>query len=249
MGNFISRKFRQGQQLRLFPRSLRRDEGCIEEHDEEVCARDQWVSNRIHRHCEYAPENALTNLHKTYADRGKIINYNCLDAFNTKRDPVGKGRRLAMQQPHAQLDEIYILERTHCQLQGDGDAHYFMKSIEPITLHVPDGHYLYVIYTDMPLTVICGLYDPNRIPTIGHTSLIKGRIRLYGKNKNISQLDDKDIDYAKYPVLLAGELFFDDGRLTMWNNRSGHYFPKGDKVVLNATNCILPQKLFRQVWG
>ncbi len=214
---------------------------------------DQWVSERIKRYHTDAPENALATLRKTYENRTRIINHNCLDIYKPKN---GHHR----QQEHESLDNIYMLERSWVKSGGgqrrqtglnifkcfwpeaagsDNNYHYVMKRIASMGahVHVPHGNYLYVIYSDIPLTVVCG----SCVVPKGHTSLIKGRFLWCGQPLP----NDADIDYTRYSVLLAGELFFEQGKLIRWNNRSGHYRPKGTPVSeFGATHHILPPELF-----
>ncbi|MDX7999470.1 hypothetical protein FE394_09715 [Xenorhabdus sp. Reich] len=209
---------------------------------------DQWASNRIKRYYKDAPKKPLTSLLEVYENKMNIINHNCLDLFDTKRNGEKGKWPLKPQQPHATLDEIYILERIHHYSEENNDAYYRMKCVNQIETHVPNGSYLYVIYSDLSQIIVCCRGDGTSFPMLGHSSVIKARLLLYRCDGNTSQINNEEIDYAQYPVLLAGELFFMNGKLTMWNNRSGHYRPRGDPVLkFKATDHILPRKLFRLV--
>ncbi|MDR0218656.1 MAG: hypothetical protein LBI71_07200 [Enterobacteriaceae bacterium] len=234
---------------------------------------DQWVSGRINRYNRDAPEDAPNNLRAVYERKGKIINYNCLDAFNVNKDPTSRKIKVFLQQPHESLDKIYILERANSlnevperyrptrnifrqcwpgsrtvreepPIFGFNTDTYVMRSINSIATHIPNHHYFYVIYSDIPNVVMCCAHDPKRLE-LGHTSIVKGRIFWYRHDKSPPFPDDQNIDYTKYSVLVAGELFFENGKLLRWNNRSGHYRPRKAPVVeFGATDHILPRKRF-----
>ncbi|MBD2813694.1 hypothetical protein ID850_02690 [Xenorhabdus sp. Flor] len=235
-----------------------------------IDVRDQWLSERIKSYDKDAPEDALTSLRAIYEKRARIINHNCLDEFDTTHKPRAGKLKPHYQQPHESLDKIYIIERVcpeskapkrpwsklsifkQCwsgaeqeQKQPAENYCYVMKRMNSVETHIPNGLYLYVIYSDMPQLVICSAYDSKR-PLVGHTSLIKGRILWYHHDVSQPLPNDDDIDYTKYPVLLAGELCFTGGILTKWNNRSGHYRPRKSPVLeFGATDHILPRKLFQ----
>ncbi|MDX7988056.1 hypothetical protein FE392_12045 [Xenorhabdus sp. 12] len=238
--------------------------------DEDV--RDQWISRSIKRHDDSAPENALTSLRTVYENRAKLINYNCLDSYNTVHKPNPKARQPQPQQPHVGLDQIYVLERIgiierpepepntgllscfkfkmHKQnrkaLEDDESHNYVMKCMESMESHVPDGRYVYTIYSDMPQVVVC----TSGVGAIGHSSVVKGRIFWCRRDASQPLPNDEDIDYTKYPVMLAGELFFNQGKLIRWNNRSGHYRPMKQSVLeFGAAAHILPRKLFVNSFG
>ncbi|PHM30208.1 hypothetical protein [Xenorhabdus innexi] len=229
------------------------------------------VSENIRNYSNNMPEGALKNLSAIYEKRTKIIQYDCLDHFDTKNKPKPGRPKAPYQQPHQNIDQIYILERTfpepnapkkhrsrfkifrQCwsgseeqeEQQCAETYNYVMKNINSMEKHIPSGLYLYVIYSDMPQIVVCGAYD-SKNPLVGHTSLIKGRIFWFRHDTSQPLPDDDSIDYTKYPVLLAGELSFSGGVLTSWNNRSGHYRPRQAPVLeLGATDYILPRKLFK----
>ncbi|AOM39892.1 hypothetical protein [Xenorhabdus hominickii] len=233
--------------------------------------RDQWISERIKSYDKDVPKNALTKLSAIYKNRATIINHNCLDEFDTIHKPRPGRHKPPFQQPHESLDNIYMLERSwpesdrHKQRQPrlnvfkqccwpraryDDDCYYYvMKRIDSMEICVPDGHYIYVIYSDMPQIVVCSICDFSKPLVTGHTSLIKGRLLWYRHDASQPLPNDDDIDHTKYPVLLAGELFFTHGILTQWNNRSGHYRPRSSPVLeFGATDHILPRKLFKDVF-
>ncbi|KMJ44342.1 hypothetical protein AB204_14775 [Xenorhabdus khoisanae] len=234
---------------------------------------DEWVSERIKRYDNSASENALSRLDVVYKNKAKIIHHNCLDIFNVNDIPGDRRHKPHPQQPHESLENIYILERSwpesnrHIRQRprfnvfkqccwpnprrDDDDCYYYvMKRIDSMEapVHVPNGHYIYVIYSDIPQIVVCNFCDFSKPLVTGHTSLIKGRILWYRHDASQPLPNDDEINYAAYPVLLAGELFFTGGKLIRWNNRSGHYRPRSSPVLeFGATDHILPRKLFHRV--
>ena len=94
------------------------------------------------------------------------------------------------------------------QLHKDG-KNYYTRPYDAMNDHVPDGNFVFVIMHNAPCQVFCG----NKRRIDGHTSL----------SFPLSFSASDHMDFGK--VLFAGELGFVNGKLTSWNNGSGHYQP------------------------
>ncbi|MBE8595155.1 hypothetical protein [Xenorhabdus sp. BG5] len=129
---------------------------------------------------------------------------------------VQKNKKL--QRP-ARLEALYSLEKTE---------QYFLRNYFTKNVKLADGIYIFIISADDPYTICCAKsardanyhwYDS----VDGHTS----------------------ISYRKL-VRYAGTLSFQQGKLLMWSNASGHYKPPAEfrYLMLPYVRLLLPDYKF-----
>jgi hypothetical protein len=121
------------------------------------------------------------------------------------------------------------------QLERHSEDQYYLISTAHARARVPPLHacYVFVILQDDPGRVYCGLAGglASRIEfeVEGHTSLS-----------------------MRAPVLYAGTILFNQGRLVRWTNGSGHYRPPGSLATVNlipAVRRLLPEEKFRDIFS
>lgn len=121
------------------------------------------------------------------------------------------------------------------QLQRHSEDQYYLIPTAHGRRRVPPLHafYTFVILRDDPGRVYCGLQGglPSQIEfeVEGHTSLS-----------------------MRAPVLYAGSIQFDRGRLVSWTNGSGHYRPPASLATVNlipAVQRLLPKEKFQDILG
>ncbi|WP_261137122.1 hypothetical protein [Serratia quinivorans] len=98
--------------------------------------------------------------------------------------------------------------------------------------HEPNGRYQFINRVDEPGIVRLGQFD-------------RGNRRGWGHGHTSMAQDG--INPRPTDVYLAGEFFFEKGRMTKWNNDSGHYFP--DELLENSymiphMKRLLPEQLY-----
>lgn len=112
------------------------------------------------------------------------------------------------------------------ELLSMGPEHYYLKAIDPDSHELPmvDGLFIFVILASSPGKVLCGVpkfdimanrFNQEKYGIYGHTSL--------------SLRDD---------VLYAGEIYFGNGVLCMWTNKSGHYKPMAQTRLTNIIPSV-----------
>jgi len=121
------------------------------------------------------------------------------------------------------------------QLQRHSEDHYYLIPTAHGRPRVPpvQAFYTFVILQDDPGRVYCGLAGglASRIEfeVEGHTSLS-----------------------MRAPVLYAGTILFNQGRLVRWTNGSGHYRPPGSLATVNlipAVQRLLPKEKFQDIFS
>ncbi|WP_404992712.1 hypothetical protein [Cupriavidus pauculus] len=121
------------------------------------------------------------------------------------------------------------------QLQRHSEDQYYLIPTAHGRPRVPRVHafYIFVILQDDPGRVYCGLAGglPSQIEfeVEGHTSLS-----------------------MRTPVLYAGTIRFNQGRLVSWTNGSGHYRPPASLAAVNlipAVERLLPKEKFQNILG
>jgi len=121
------------------------------------------------------------------------------------------------------------------QLERHSEDRYYLISTAHARARVPPLHacYVFVILRDDPGRVYCGLVEEldsyMGFVVEGHTSLS-----------------------MRAPVLYAGTLQFEMGRLVSWSNGSGHYRPPASLATVNlipAVQRLLPQEKFQDLFS
>jgi hypothetical protein len=112
------------------------------------------------------------------------------------------------------------------KLKKSGDLYYIFNASKA---EHPNGVFLFIINASSPGEIICGSADPLNSDCVrGHTSLSN-----------------------REPVLYAGELLFDKGRLINWTNCSGHYQPSKKSMgesLIPYVKLLLPEDKFSNVF-
>lgn len=125
-----------------------------------------------------------------------------------------------VEQREAGVDEMHILHLNN--------GIYTLESKEsPPKISTPSGDYEFVILSTNPFEVVCARTRNFVEFGFGHTSITK-----------------------KAPVIFAGAASFSQGRLTKWNNRSGHYKLAADAAhtqLLPWASRLLPMSKYQPV--
>lgn len=113
------------------------------------------------------------------------------------------------------------------------DGNYGFEAVKPSAIPCPKPHgaFLFVIAPGQPDRVVCGVPPQARQALENPLLAVEGHTSFGGCQ----------------PLLYAGSLLLDQGKLVRWDNSSGHYKPPAAHRFLNLTGHaqqLLPEKHF-----
>ncbi len=148
--------------------------------------------------------------------------------------------------------------------EADSSLFYFVRHNNNSKI-TPTGKFVFIIAVNNPGTLVCTEWMPSG--WVGHTSLAKNvynsdspdwlskkyildRVRTTNLG-GIVKKNPLGMTYVE-DVYFAGEIFFNDGCLVMWNNMSGHYrarpFLSLYNIMPHLRNVLPLDKYIGEFW-